>query len=395
MGNSEEGKPCKIEVEQPSSPANDQGAAPVYPDWAMMQAYYGPQFAVPPYLNSAVASPHIPTPYMWMVPPQYMVPPYGASYPGYYSHEGAYGHPGVSTAGTSFSMATPAESSGNTDGGIVKKKSKDSQGLAVPIENGNADGGGHGPDRRLSESEVTDDSSDGTNEVTAEAGQSGVKRSRAGSPKSAKGDKDQKKGSADVGRGYGSTEETSHPAYTPAKAKENASTVPELKGSSILDVKPVAACNPQSSIIANEAQLQGTPNQPELKWEKRKQSNRESARRSRLRKQAEAEELATKVQTLITENMTLKSELDEFMKFSKKLELENGTLMEKLKDARPGEVDFLKIDGVRPKPVDTVNLLARVESNGATERRDEDGDSYEQRSRAAKLHQLLDAVAAG
>lgn len=48
-------------------------------------------------------------------------------------------------------MDTPAESSGNTDGGFVNKKSKDSQGLAVPIGNGNADDGGHGPDRRLSE----------------------------------------------------------------------------------------------------------------------------------------------------------------------------------------------------------------------------------------------------
>lgn len=71
-------------------------------------------------------------------------------------------------------MATPAESSGNTGGGLVKE-SKDAQGLAVSIGNGNADGGEHGPDRRLSErsvdafdSEVTDDSGDGINGVKAE-----------------------------------------------------------------------------------------------------------------------------------------------------------------------------------------------------------------------------------
>lgn len=113
--------------------------------------------------------------------------------------------------------------------------------------------------------------------------------------------------------------------------------------------------------------------------------------------------------------MTLESELDDLMKCSEKLELENGTLLvclvfvsslswslslppqtphenvlilqEKLKDARPGEVNFFKIDCMRSQPVDTVNLLA-------TERTDEDGDSYEQRSPVAKLHQLLDAAAA-
>ncbi|KAL1546368.1 common plant regulatory factor 1-like [Salvia divinorum] len=392
MGNSEDVKPCKIE--EPTSPTKDQNTAHVYPDWAMMQAYCAPQYTVPPYHNSAVASPHIPPPYMWMVPPQYMVPPYGALYRGYCYQEGVYGHPRVSMACTSFSMATPAESSGNTEEGFITKKSKDSQGLVVPIRNGNARSGGHALDHRLSESEVTDNPIDRTNGVTAEGGRSVMKRSREGSPKSeTKGGKNQKKGSADVRRGYESMKQASSPTYTPAKTIENASTVPELKNPPILEVKPVKTCNPRSS-IANEAQMQGTPEQPELKREKRKQSNRESARRSRLRKQAEAEKLATKVQTLITENMTLESELDDLMKSSDKLELENGTLMEKLKDARPGEVNFFEIDGTRPKPVDAVNLLAIVESNGARGRTDEDVDSYEQRSPVAKLHQLLDAAAA-
>lgn len=42
---------------------------------------------------------------------------------------------------------------------------------------------------------------------------------------------------------------------------------------------------------------------------------------------AEAEKIATKVQTLIAENMTLESELDDLMKSSEKLVLENGTLL--------------------------------------------------------------------
>ncbi|KAH6756474.1 hypothetical protein C2S53_002475 [Perilla frutescens var. hirtella] len=392
MGNIDEEKPSK--PEKPSSPPKEQSTNHVYPDWAMMQAYYGPQFTVPPYLNSAVASPNIPPPYMW-VPPQYMIPHYGASYPVFYSHEGVYGHSGVSMAGTSFSMDTPAESSGNTDGRVMKK-SKDLQGLAVSMGNENADSGEHGTNRRLSESEETDDSSGGSNGVTAEAGQSGTKRCRAGSSKSAaKDDKDKKKGSAKVGRGYESIIEMSCPANTPAKTVENTSTVPKLKDPSVLNVKPIATYDPQTP-ISNEAWLE---NEQELKREKRKLSNRESARRSRLRRQAESEELATKVETLTIENMTLKSEMDKFMEICKKLELENATLMEKLNDARPGEVNSHKIDCVRQKPVDTVNLLARVISNGdgstCTDRtnEDEDGDSYENRRPVATLHQLLDAIA--
>ncbi|KAK9829301.1 hypothetical protein WJX72_005027 [[Myrmecia] bisecta] len=44
----------------------------------------------------------------------------------------------------------------------------------------------------------------------------------------------------------------------------------------------------------------------EMKRQKRKQSNRESARRSRLRKQSECEELAVRVKELVSENARLK-----------------------------------------------------------------------------------------
>ena len=51
----------------------------------------------------------------------------------------------------------------------------------------------------------------------------------------------------------------------------------------------------------------------ELKRQRRKQSNRESARRSRLRKQAECEELGGRVDALSTENITLRAELDRLL----------------------------------------------------------------------------------
>ncbi|KAF8050292.1 hypothetical protein N665_2004s0009 [Sinapis alba] len=59
-------------------------------------------------------------------------------------------------------------------------------------------------------------------------------------------------------------------------------------------------------------------NEKEVKREKRKQSNRESARRSRLRKQVDA---------LVGENTTLRSKLSQLNNESEKLRLENEALL--------------------------------------------------------------------
>lgn len=68
----------------------------------------------------------------------------------------------------------------------------------------------------------------------------------------------------------------------------------------------------------------------ELKRERRKQSNRDSARRSRLRKQQECEELAQKVTDLTACNGTLRSELDQLKKDCKAMEAENKQLMDEM-----------------------------------------------------------------
>ncbi|EFJ11592.1 hypothetical protein SELMODRAFT_125734, partial [Selaginella moellendorffii] len=65
----------------------------------------------------------------------------------------------------------------------------------------------------------------------------------------------------------------------------------------------------------------------ELKRQRRKQSNRESARRSRLRKQAKCEELSTRVDALAVENAALRTELGRLMEERNKLAQENVTLM--------------------------------------------------------------------
>ncbi|XP_062216250.1 bZIP transcription factor 16-like isoform X3 [Phragmites australis] len=70
----------------------------------------------------------------------------------------------------------------------------------------------------------------------------------------------------------------------------------------------------------------------ELKKQKRKQSNRESARRSRLRKQAEWEEVANRADLLKQENISLKEESKQLQEKCDSLTSENTSLHEKLKE---------------------------------------------------------------
>ncbi|XP_042066614.1 common plant regulatory factor 1-like isoform X1 [Salvia splendens] len=388
MGNSEEGKGTKLEISTP--PAVDQNNMHMYPDWAAMQAYYGPRFAVPPYMNSAVASLHAPPPYMWG-PPHSMIPPYGAPYAAFYAHGGVYAHPGVPMAGTAMSVETPAKSSGNTDG-VVVKKLKEFDGLAISICNGNGDGTENGTEQRQStDSDETGGSSDGSNAVApGQANQNGKKRNGQGSPKKedGKAPKSSLAPLVDVSQASGKMMDVIPPANKPVKAVNVTLEVKEPSPSAISSPASV----PLHS-IPNDNWMQ---NERELKRERRKQSNRESARRSRLRKQAETEELAVKVEALTSENMTLKSRIHELMESSGKLKLENAALIEKLKETQLGqreEANLHNIDDPRLKPVSTVNLLARVNNSDSSDNRNEDSsDSYDNSSRhGAKLRQLLDS----
>uniref|UniRef100_K4AKE4 BZIP domain-containing protein n=1 Tax=Setaria italica TaxID=4555 RepID=K4AKE4_SETIT len=82
----------------------------------------------------------------------------------------------------------------------------------------------------------------------------------------------------------------------------------------------------------------------ELKRERRKQSNRESARRSRLRKQQECEELAQKVTDLTAINGALRSELDQLKKACEDMKAENSQLMGEMEQSEaPSVVTTLSI----------------------------------------------------
>uniref|UniRef100_A0A453N4Z8 BZIP domain-containing protein n=1 Tax=Aegilops tauschii subsp. strangulata TaxID=200361 RepID=A0A453N4Z8_AEGTS len=74
----------------------------------------------------------------------------------------------------------------------------------------------------------------------------------------------------------------------------------------------------------------------ELKKQKRKLSNRESARRSRLRKQAECEELGQRAEALKSENSSLRIELDRIKKEYEELLSKNTSLKAKLGETGGG-----------------------------------------------------------
>lgn len=378
MGNADETKTCK--PEKPSSPPPDHQQANVhaYSDWAAMQAYYGSRMAMPPYFNSAVAPGHAPPPYMWG-PPQHMMPPYAAMYP----HGGVYPHPGV-PLGSPLSIDSPAKSSGNSDRGLMKKL-KGFDGLAMSIGNGNGAVGGN--DNGISHSGETEGSSEGSDGNTTEGVQSSGKRSREESPNAP----------AKVGKTEPLSDEF-FPAEPNGASKKltGLSVTPPVKVLSDSDLKksPTATSVMTSAtltMVPSEALLQ---NERELKRERRKQSNRESARRSRLRKQAEAEELAIKVGALTSENLTLKSEINRLTDNSKKLKFQNAKLMEKLKNAQEEQnIEDPRLD-TKSLSLSTANLLSKVDNGSSSSSGNDEGEVYEgniNQKPSAKLHQLLDA----
>ncbi|KAK8654494.1 hypothetical protein V6N13_128459 [Hibiscus sabdariffa] len=349
MGNSDEGRSCKSDKSSSPSPP-DHSNIHVYPDWAAMMAYYGPRVAMPPYYNSAVASGHAPPPYMWG-PTQPIMPSYATIYP----HGGVYVHPAVPIV----PVETPTNSLGNTNQGLMKKL-KGFEGLAMSIGNSSAENAEGGAQSRPSQSVKTEGSTDDSDGNTTGADQTRRGRSSEGTPT--------------IG-GDGNNETRSKPVamWEVTRTISAIPVGPVLSPgmTSTLDLRNPHTTSAKSSptsvpgVMPYEVWMQ---NERELKRERRKQSNRESARRSRLRKQAETEELARKVESLTAENASLRSEIYQLTEKSKKLKLENVTLVEGLKNAERGyaeEISMKKKEG-------------------------RDGELYENKSNSgAKLRQLL------
>ncbi|RWR96507.1 common plant regulatory factor 1 isoform X1 [Cinnamomum micranthum f. kanehirae] len=433
MGKTEAGAP---KSEKPYSPVQEQGQptnVPAYPDWAAIQAYYGHGVGLPPYFSSAMASGHALHPYMWG--PQPMMTPYGAPYAAIYPHGGLYAHPsvpigshthghGITSSGTSdnvaslSSMETPAKSSGNKGLGLMKKL-KGFDGLAVSTGCGNAENAAGDEAHGVSQSVESggQGSSDGSDGNTALGGNQ-MQRKRSCENLTIKGVDE----SIDIQNTHGvepirSSSKSMGVTMAPASvARQPVGTVPlhcmapgmEFSGPAGLKAKSSAAAIPAvaSGVVPAQDRVPSElqpKDERELKRERRKQSNRESARRSRLRKQAETEELATKVESMNVENMTLKNEINRLRENLEKLRREHSALKEKLKDAQLGEAGHTAIQKRESQvgpPVAIENLLSRVNNSGSVSRSAQ-RESEAHENSTGKLYQLLesksrpDAVAAG
>ncbi|MED6197171.1 G-box binding factor [Stylosanthes scabra] len=315
MGTGEEStaKPSK-----PSSATQEIAPAPSYPDWSSsMQAYYAPGATPPPFYASTVAS-AAPHPYLWGGQHP-LIPPYGTPVP----------YPAIYPPGSTPS-ATQTEFVGKGPNGKDRTSAKNSKGTSANNGSKAGDNGKAG--------------SGSGNDGISQSGESGSEGSSDDSDE--KESAANKKGSFDKMLADGANAQNNAVTQSSGKAAGsmaatnlnigmdlwNASSA-GADATKLRNNQPAApgAVTPPT-IMGREVALgeQWIQDERELKRQKRKQSNRESARRSRLRKQAECEELQKKVESLGNENRTLREELQRVSEECEKLTAENNSIKEEL-----------------------------------------------------------------
>ncbi|XVF52049.1 hypothetical protein PTKIN_Ptkin04bG0233900 [Pterospermum kingtungense] len=377
MGSSEMDKTAKEKepktpppttTQEPSSTTN---AGTVNADWSGFQAYS----PIPPH-GFLASSPQAP-PYMWGV--QHIMPPYGTPphpYVAMYPHGGIYAHPSIPPGSYPFSpfaMPSPngiVEASGTTPGSMETDSKPSDVKEKLPIKRSKGSLGSlnmiTGKNNNLGKT-----SGASANGVYSKSAESGSQGTSEGSDADSQNDSQLKSGERhDSGEGEASQNGSS--AHGPQNGGPNAamsvvpisavgaatavpgpttnlhigmdywgtpasSTIPAMRGK--VPSTPVAGgiVTPASrDSVQSQLWLQ---DERELKRQRRKQSNRESARRSRLRKQAECDELAQRADALKEENANLRSEVSRIKNEYEQLLAENTSLKERLGEI-PGHEDL-------------------------------------------------------
>lgn len=122
------------------------------------------------------------------------------------------------------------------------------------------------------------------------------------------------------------------PTKEPASSHEGKS-LNNASSSAPLSTSPQDYLQPSSAWLSDGNAGRGSGQEDkEGKKMKRKQSNRESARRSRLRKQAETEQLSKTVKDLLTENQQLKDSVEQLKTFVDKLLQHKQGLISQVKE---------------------------------------------------------------
>ncbi|XP_058086796.1 bZIP transcription factor 1-B-like isoform X2 [Magnolia sinica] len=386
MGSSETDTPAKASkttmATTAASAAQEQApmtsAAMAYPDWAGFQAYS----PVPPpgFFHSSVASsPQAHHPYMWGA--QQFMPPYGTPphpYVAMYPHGGLYAHPSIPPGSHPFSPYAMPSPNGNTEASGMEMDGKSSEGKekgpmkrskgslgslnmlmgkdnSEPGKTSGASGNGfvsqsasegssEGSDAN-SQNDTQQKASDEKDSLEAEASkngssvrgpQNGVARSPSqtmlnqtmpvmpmatlGGPGGVAGPTT----NLNIGMDYwaGPT--------APSMSLLHGKVPTAPAGGAMVPTGLVGPREPSELLLQDER---------ELKRQRRKQSNRESARRSRLRKQAECEELAQRVEVLKDENTSLRSEASRMRNEYEQLVAQNTSLKERLGEIPRGHKD--------------------------------------------------------
>ncbi|KAA8522481.1 hypothetical protein F0562_013158 [Nyssa sinensis] len=327
MASKEDKTAPKSEKAYPSE--QEQTDIHLFPDWAAIQPYYGPGVPLPPpYFNFAVPAGHFSHPHVWNLQ-QSLMPPYGVPYSTIYSHGVVYAHPAVPLVAAPVSTELPSKSSENIDQCLTKKL-KRSDGLAVPVGNGGAEVDAEGSVHEASHSvEHSIDASSHGSDGNTGAHQSQRKNDSMGILPT---DDDVKVHMQASPLLEGEANITSGRVSGITAAPEN--VVGKSVESPIGETEASAACGASTAAAGLPFEVR---DERQLKRERRKQANRESAKRSRLRKQVETEELLARYESLKMENLALKSEIKQLTQESDKVRLENAALMEKLSDAQLGQ----------------------------------------------------------
>ncbi|KAK9667778.1 hypothetical protein RND81_13G010700 [Saponaria officinalis] len=368
MSSSETDKPAKEPKIPPSANATEQGSATstgtVNAEWSGYQAY--PHIPPPGYMASTPQA----HPYMWGV--QHMIPPYGTPphpYVAMYPHGGVYAHPSMPPGSypfAPFAMPSPngmVEASGNTHGSADADNKQPEGKEKLPVKRMRGSLGSlnmlTGKTNKEGKSAAT--VSNGACSKSADSGSDGSSEgsdanSRDDSPMKSEGR--QEVGEANVSQNGNSTHVTQNGVVMPHTMVNHAmgvmpmagpgavpgpatnlnigmdywggpvsSPAPAMRGKASASVAPGMVSAGSRDNLQSQLWLQ---DERELKKQRRKQSNRESARRSRLRKQAECDELAQRAEVLKDENANLRSELNRIRSEYDQLMAENHALKERL-----------------------------------------------------------------
>lgn len=327
MGTGEDSKTAKpVKV---TSSTQETAVAPSYPDWSSMQAYYGAAAVAAPPFYATTVTPPTNHPYLWGGQ-HAMMPPYGTpvSYPALYPHGGIYPHPSTAQIPTMQQTIAEMESRAAADGRdqTATKKSKGTSGTTLVgstskgVETGNTASGSGNDGATESAESGSEDSSD-TNENLQEEHGTAISKKGSFHQMLVEGASAQNAFNNVNAIGGGPPTLNIGMDLWNASAAAAGGAVNVRPNNHPIAVAPGGGMNASNHWIQDDR---------EMKRQKRKQSNRESARRSRLRKQAECEELQTKVESITAENLTLREELRRLSEECERLASENKSMKEEL-----------------------------------------------------------------